>query len=315
MDDVLSHSERVNRATLHRLMARSDAAGLVHLSASLALLGAAAIAAARLAAAGDPWWLAAATLGGLALTSFFPALHESGHGTAFRTPLLNRATAWLGGVLMLQSPSFFREFHWEHHRQTQSRERDPEIALGRGILGDWPRNPLLYLVLASGQPVLLGKLMFTAACALLPAGLWRRLFPWVRDAHTRAVAWESRLVLALLAAVVVAGSAYVPGFWAVLLAWPIGHVFLGLYLLPEHTGLPHDGSQLHRTRTLTTPAVVRWWMWNMPYHGEHHAYPAVPFHALPQLHELLAPELEHTGRGYLAFHAEALLRSIVRRSG
>lgn len=313
MDDILSHSERVPRDALRRLQVRSDAPGLARLLASLAALIVGGTAACILAAHDDPWWPLASTLCALAIPALFAALHESAHGTAFGTPLLNRATAWIGGALMLQSPSFFREFHWEHHRQTQSKQRDPEIHLGAGILGEWPRSPLLYLALASGQLFLVGKPMFTLACALLPISAWRRIFPWVRESHARAVARESRLVVALLAAAVALGLHFVPGFRTVLLAWPIGHVLLGLYLMAEHTGLPHDGSQLHRTRTMATTAAVRWWMWNMPYHGEHHAYPSVPFHALPQLHALLAPELEHADQGYLAFHREALLRSLVRR--
>ena len=313
MDDVVSHSQRVSRADLQRLLTRSDAPALARLLVSLTLLLSAGVATCILAARDHAAWPIAATLSGLAITAFFPALHESGHGTAFRTPWLNRSTTWLAAVLMGQAPSFFREFHWEHHRETQNRERDPEVALGRGLLGDWPSNPLLYIFLASGQALLLGKLMFTLACAVLPTKLWRAQFPWIRDAHVRAVARESRIVLALLATFVAAGLTYIPGFPALLLAWPIAHLILGLYLLPEHTGLPQDGTQLHRTRTLTTNAAIRWWMWNMPYHGEHHAYPAVPFHALPQLHQRLAPELEHATGGYLAFHREALLRSILPR--
>ncbi len=313
MDDILSHSPRVSREALHGLMARSDAPGLAHLLASLALLVTAGIAATILAASGDPWWPAASFACGLALVSFFPALHESGHGTAFRSPQLNRATTWLSAALMLQAPSFFREFHFEHHRQTHDPERDPEIAMARGLLGVWPKNLLAYLALVTGQGLMFGKAMFTITCAVLPYAIWRRLFPWIREAHAGAVAWESRLVLVLLAAAVYVGLTHVPGFFAVLLAWPIAHVLLGFYLMPEHTGLPHTGSQLHRTRTITSNAAVRWWMWNMPYHGEHHAYPAVPFHALPRLHTLLAPELEHQTRGYLAFHAETLLRALVRR--
>jgi fatty acid desaturase len=313
MDDILSHSERVTRDALRGLMVRSDGPGLARLLAALGLLVTAGTATCILAAHGDPWWLFAATLTGLTLPSFFAGLHEAAHGTAFRSQFLNKLTTWIGAPLMLQAPSFFREFHWEHHRQTQNPSRDPEIALGHGVLGAWPKNPLIWLVLASGQALLSGKAMFTLACALLPAALWRRLFPFVHDRHVRAIAWESRLVLAGLAAIVAAGLAHVPGFWALLLAWPIGHVFLGLYLLPEHTGLPADGTQLHRTRTLATDPAIRWWMWNMPYHGEHHAYPAVPFHALPRLHDLLEPELEHADGGYLAFHLEALLRSLTGR--
>lgn len=186
--------------------------------------------------------------------------------------------------------------------------------MAHGLLGVWPKNLCFYLALVSGQGLLFGKAMFTISCALLPYAAWRRLFPWIREAHASAVAWESRLVLLLLAAAVYAGLTYVPGCFAVLLAWPIAHVLLGFYLMPEHTGLGHTGSQLHRTRTITSNAAVRWWMWNMPYHGEHHAYPAVPFHALPRLHALLAPELENQIRGYLAFHLQALLRALVRRT-
>jgi len=314
MDDVLSHSPRVSREALHDLMARRDGPGLAHLLVSIALLVTAGTAACILAARGDPWWPAASLVCGAALVSFFPALHESGHGTAFRSPWLNRATAWLGAVLMLQAPSFFREFHFEHHRQTHDPARDPEVALAPGLLASWPKNLFFWLALASGQGLMFGKLMFTIACALLPYSVWRRVFPWVRAAQAGVVARDSRISLAVLTLAVVAGLTYVPGFTALLLAWPIAHVLLGLYLMPEHTGLPHTGDQLHRTRTITSNAAVRWWMWNMPYHGEHHAYPAVPFHALPRLHDLLAPELEHTSRGYLAFHAEALLRTLVRHT-
>lgn len=313
MDDVVSHSPRVDRAELQRLLPRRDGPAGVHVLVSLTLLLTAGAATCTLAAHDDPAWPLAALLSGLAVVSWFPALHESGHGTAFRSPWLNHATAWFAAAMMLQAPGFFREFHFEHHRHTQDRTRDPEIVLGRGLLGDWPKNPLIWLALASGQGLLLGKFGFTLACALLPARLWRAQFPWIRDDHARAVAWQSRLVLVLLTAAVWAGLTTIPGFAAFLLAWPIGHVLLGLYLMPEHTGLASDGPQLHRTRTIRSNAAVRWWMWNMPYHGEHHAYPAVPFHALPQLHQRLAPELEHVSRGYLAFHAEALLRSLVRR--
>lgn len=310
MDENLSSSARVPRELLRRIMVRRDGPGVLRLAVQAATLVAAGAWTCRLAAEGSPWWWVGSTLCGLALVGGFPLLHESGHGTAFRAPLLNRVGMWWGALTMLQSPTFFKEFHWEHHRQTQHPARDPEVMMAPWLLGRWPQNPVIYFMLATGQALLSGKLMFTAACALLPSGLWRRLFPYVRAAQARRVAWESRLVLALLVGAVWAGWTLVPGFWALLLAWPIGHVFLGLYLLPEHTGLPEDGSQIHRTRTLVSSPLLRWWMWNMPYHAEHHAYPAVPFHALPELHRALAPELEHVLGGYLQFHAQALLRSL-----
>jgi fatty acid desaturase len=38
----------------------------------------------------------------------------------------------------------------------------------------------------------------------------------------------------------------------------------------------------------------------MPYHAEHHAYPAVPFHALPALHARVRERIEHLEPGYVA---------------
>ncbi len=310
MDDITSSSQRVTRDTLRGLMARSDGPAAARILASLAVFTAAVVATGALAAAGDPLWLVPATIGGLAYVTFFPPLHEAGHGTAFASPALNDATVWFCAVMMLEGPSFFREFHWEHHRHTQDRSHDPEIMSAPGLLDSWPSNIVTYLMLASGQLLWTGKLMFTLGCALLPAALRRRVFPYIREAQAPKVARECRLVLAILIAALGLGFALVPGFWAILSIWPIGHVFLGLYLMPEHTGLDNDGTQLHRTRTLDTNAWIRWWMWNMPYHGEHHAYPGVPFHALPRLQRLLGDEVENRRGGYLAFHAEAIQRAL-----
>ncbi len=313
MDDVLARSERVSGDELRRLLQRRDTPGCVHLGVQLVSFITAAGATVALAAAGDPRWMATVAVCGAVLATFFPAMHEAGHGTAFRSAALNRAVTWLAAVLMLQVPSFFREFHWEHHRETQNPARDPEIARAPRLLAPWPSNPFFYLVRVSGQLIMVGKGLFTLVSAVLPtAAAWARVFPFVRAAQRRRVAWESRAVVLAMGAACFAGLRFVPGFAALLLAWPIAHVVLGFYLMPEHTGLPADGSQFHRTRTIRSNAVVRWLMWNMPYHAEHHAYPGVPFHAVPALHRVLAPELEHVATGYLAFHVEALRRACGR---
>jgi fatty acid desaturase len=40
----------------------------------------------------------------------------------------------------------------------------------------------------------------------------------------------------------------------------------------------------------------------MPYHAEHHAYPAVPFHKLPRFHEITRHHLRTTEQGYARFN-------------
>lgn len=82
-----------------------------------------------------------------------------------------------------------------------------------------------------------------------------------------------------------------------------------VWLMTEHTGLPHEGTILNRTRTMHTSAFVRWWLWNMNYHAEHHAWPAVPWNALPMLHQHIASHLEHQSWGYCRLQLEVLHRT------
>jgi fatty acid desaturase len=88
--------------------------------------------------------------------------------------------------------------------------------------------------------------------------------------------------------------------WLWVLPMLIGYGFLRPYLLSEHTGCAQTSALLENTRTTHTNAWVRWFAWNMPFHTEHHAYPGVPFHALPALHVMMADHLMHTSQGYIA---------------
>ena len=82
----------------------------------------------------------------------------------------------------------------------------------------------------------------------------------------------------------------------------LGQPFLRAYLMAEHGRCPQVADMLANSRTTFTTAAMRRLAWNMPYHAEHHAYPAVPFHALPRFHELAKAHLKTTERGYARFH-------------
>jgi fatty acid desaturase len=312
MDENLASSARLSREDMKRLMAKRDGPGLALFAVQLAAFVVLSVATVQFAADGS--WLRwpVVVADGLVLLTFFASMHEAGHGTAFATPWLNRAVTWLSAVLMLQSPTFFREFHFEHHRRTSDPYGDPEISGAPGMLGGWPANPLFYFILASGQHLMLGKAMFTIGCAVAPGILFGKYYPFMKPSIRPTIVRESWMVAGLWAFVSWYGLTSVPGFGMLLLAWPIAHLGLGLFVMPEHTGLASDGSQLHRTRSTTSNALVRTAMWNMPYHAEHHEYPAVPFHAAPDLSRRIDADLENRSRGYLAFHGEALRRSFAR---
>jgi fatty acid desaturase len=66
----------------------------------------------------------------------------------------------------------------------------------------------------------------------------------------------------------------------------------------------------------------------MPFHVEHHAYPSVPFHALPKLNAIIDERIAYRGQGYRAVTRETWawfrqarqvrqspVRSVERRAG
>ena len=86
----------------------------------------------------------------------------------------------------------------------------------------------------------------------------------------------------------------------------LGQPCLRAYLLAEHTGCPFVPEMWRNTRTTPTIAPVHWLTWNMLYHAGHHAYPAVPFHRLPEAHRRMRAGLAHVTPGYLAAQRDIL---------
>jgi fatty acid desaturase len=134
--------------------------------------------------------------------------------------------------------------------------------------------------------------------------------PFLPERARRAVAVSVSCQLLIYAAALGAVAA---GFTAPLyffflpslLAMP----FMRAYLIGEHTLCSRDQNFLTNTRTTLTTFPIRLLMWNMPFHAEHHLFPAVPFHRLPELHEMVGDRFAHVARGYVATN-RAVLRSL-----
>ena len=281
------------RERLLRLAARSDARGLVQLACHLGVLCATG---ALVWSARSTWWLLPAMLlHGIVLAFLFAPLHELIHWTAFRSRRLNDAVSWTCGALLLLPPAYFRAFHFAHHRHTQDPRRDPELAVPK------PRTLGGYLWHVSGVPYWRERIATTARHA---RGQVDEPFIGVRQRS--AIVREARLLLGLyalagLASVALASPAL---FYLWLAPALLGQPFLRLYLLAEHTGCPLVANMLENSRTTRSLAPIRRLAWNMPYHAEHHAYPALPFHALPAAHRVLQAEIAVQASGYVAVHRE-----------
>lgn len=239
-------------------------------------------------------------------SGLFAPFHEATHRTAFTTPRANRIATWLAGIPFGMAPSVYRTFHYEHHRHTQDPARDPELS-GDPRYAAWPPTPGTWLRAMSGYGLILLKARPLLGFALTPRAHWHRFARWAERIEDPArLVFECRLLLALWVLFLGAAAFWLPGGgWLLFAAW-FTHVFQVLWVSAEHTGLPLEGSILARTRTVTSNPFVRFWLWNMNYHAEHHAWPAIPWHQLPAAHALVRPQLESCVTGYQALHRSVL---------
>ena len=285
---------------LKRLSARSDIHGLVQTAAHVALLvaGGALVLATR-----GTWWVAPALLlQGIFVNALFGAMHESVHYGSFKTRWMADLLAFVSGAAILNNAGFYRHFHYAHHRYTQDPERDPELVTS-GAPSTWRQ----YLFRISAIPFLMLR---ARDIFLFPLGRHGNVDFIEASAWPEVARW-GRWLLALYA-LLIAGSVALRTdvlFWVWILPLLIGLPLLRLYLLCEHTLCPNSDDGFANTRTTLSNPVVRFLMWNLPYHAEHHLFPSIAFHNLPEAHRLLRPHLKFIGTGYIQVQRE-IVRSL-----
>ncbi|MBT3926250.1 MAG: fatty acid desaturase [Rhodospirillaceae bacterium] len=299
MDDVFA--DRLDPKTLKSLNTRSDVKGLIRWCSHLLTLG--ALAALISLIPFSPWLVPALVVYGGLLIFLFAPLHECIHRTAFRSRWLNDGVALLTGAVLILPSGYFREFHFAHHRHTQDPAQDPELASAK------PASLGAYFWLLTGVPYWRERITTT-----LGHSFGRVDEAFIAPRKRPAIAREARsylLIYAAAIAVSVAGESP-----AIVLYWLapalLGQPALRLFLNAEHGNCPLTKDMLKNSRTTRSNAFVRWFAWNMPYHAEHHAYPGLPFHALPAAHQHLAPAIETQASGYLAVNWQ-LLATIIKR--
>ncbi len=227
--------------------------------------------------------LAAASLHGISLFT-----HEAVHGTLCRNKALNAVLGSVSAIPVLQNYSAYRVLHLRHH-QHLGEEGDPDHYANYTrwswlvFCMNWARLLVGYPVYVIAIPILgfrhgtaaarVGIVAEVAATALLVAAVW--LLP-------------------------------IPASW-VWQAWGIPMIFINTMVnvrgMSQHTLLEHVDDEVKGTRSILTGPVVRFFMCNENYHLEHHLYPGVPWHRLPEVHGELEADLRKRGAPYISSYS------------
>jgi Na+-transporting NADH:ubiquinone oxidoreductase subunit F len=271
----------VPRVQMRRLLARRDGPALRDTLIWFSLILGSAYATWLL---WGTWWaiLPYIVYSALYATTSDSRWHEAGHGTAFKTDWMNNALYEIASFMVMRESTVWRWSHTRHHSDTIIVGRDPEIAVPRppdikGLIlnffniGNYPRYFKHIFLHSFGQ-------MTADEKTFIPETEFSKVF------------WKARLYLSIYAASV--GLAIY--FHSILPLMYVGLVnlfgtwLMGVYGHTQHAGLAENVLD-HRLncRTVHMNLINRYLYWNMNYHLEHHMFPLVPYHALPQLHELI----------------------------
>jgi beta-carotene hydroxylase len=215
------------------------------------------------------WWLTPVIVF-LIFVAVVTVTHDVVHGALGLGPRLTEWWLFALGAVLLESGHAYRTTHLQHHRVFPDRD-DPE--------GD-PARRTFWGAVCDG-PLFLPRLWWWAyqrtrsqpgqRCWLLLEAGW-----------ALAVVAAGVLLLPWTAAVLVYAGLAVVGCWV----YPL----LTVHLPHRHYG-DTPLTQTHTLRGRLTPALFL----ELTYHLEHHLYPSVPSHHLPELSRRLDPFFREAG--------------------
>ena len=245
-----------------------------------------------------PFWLAYGVLYGSAMDSRW---HECGHGTAFRTGKYNDWVYQIASFCMVRNPVTWRWSHARHHTDTVIVGRDPEIVA--------MRPPALFRIVLNVFGIVDAvsgwKRMVLNAMGKLDA----EEITYIPESEHHKVAKVAQIWVLIYAATILTAllsSSILPlmliGLPRLYGAWH--HVMAGIL---QHAGLA-DNVIDHRlnSRTVYMNPISRFIYWNMNYHVEHHMFPMVPYHRLPDLHAAIKHDLPAANPSIFAAYREVI---------
>lgn len=297
----------VPRATMRKLLERRDGPAIRD---TLLWFGILALTGGATALLWGTWWavipyLIYAVFYGTASDSRW---HECGHGTAFRTDWLNSLLYEIASFMVMRESVVWRWSHTRHHSDTIVVGRDPEIQV--------PRPPDMKAHVLSLWAIGAYRGYFTKLLMHSSGRIAEDEKTFIPESEFPRVIRNARVCLALYLAVIAAALVFKS--WLPLFLFLLPQ-FFGTWVMIVHNTCQHAGLAEnvldHRLncRTVYMNPVSRFIYWNMNYHLEHHMFPLVPYHRLPELHEVIKHDCPPPYPSILAAWREilpALLRQV-----
>ncbi len=205
--------------------------------------------------------------------------HESSHGTAFKTDWMNNTLYEIASFMVMRESTVWRWSHTRHHSDTIIVGRDPEIAV--------PRPPDLKALFLGVFSLPVYKNYFKHILTHSLGRMTPEEKTFIPESEFGKVYFRARIYLGIYLAVI--ATALMLQTWLPLFLILLPHLFgtwlMLVYGLTQHAGLAENVLD-HRLncRTVYMCRLHRFLYWNMNYHVEHHMFPLVPYHRLPELH-------------------------------
>ena len=303
-----SSGVKLDKKTLKQIAARSDRPGLVYLAkwiATLVLSGALVTT-----TLGTIWmWPAMFVLGVFLTVPAYSFSHECAHGTAFRTRWINEAVLWVTSLIYMEEPLHRRYTHTNHHTHTWHVGKDSQMPF------DTPMGFAGWIAEITGFALLRFHLQVFGQLAL------RRYTPIMRDVTPETefpkMTRNARIMIAIYAGLILLPLIGIMWpLWFIIIPRVLGAPIMLLFTLTQHVELMENSpSIVESTRSFRGSALGDFLYMNMNNHMEHHLYPNVPFHALPQLAQAIKDQVPAPDPGFFRTNFEVFLITLRRSMG
>lgn len=224
--------------------------------------------------------LAIALIGAIPMHDILVHGHDSTHRLVSRLRRLNDFFLWFNHAIVGISGTAYRAFHMDHHRHAHTKD-DPEYRLLHRLSG------------GKGWGYLL--IPFIGHIAIYA-------YPFYTRHNAKIRLKVIRDLICMIALHVGACTILSPTIYLTYLVTPIFTSLAAVVILRsvcEHHGT--DPANIWtNTRTMKITQILAFLWSNTNYHLEHHLFPSVPFHKMPELRNLL--EAEHANKNIAQGH-------------